>query len=595
MKKDTTWVKNLRFLDRIIIKSNFSLQKGLQKVGCLGLGALIIFLAGCNSDKNNETSKKNNNSATISTTEEYVYDYANKYDTNTSGGLNDVISVDDIKTNGSRMNDNASRRVATGIFSPLNISINKDDYQQFINYLDDYEIVYPYANLYNIDEALNLYNKSDINNYQYNDVKLDVTKQLTTDELYNLVLANNKEFLESIGLGMDAFYNTIDDKGIYNTCLIIVETINADANTKKGLNIPRIYNNLSQLKIFAAPSASNAYITDDLCLMLTPQMLTVLKLMTNRDDYLEDTIIHEAKHLEQMTDFAKSATGEKKIGICYKNPTISTNTLWWQWFYEASAEKCMMNQTGDKNLVYPNMISYLESLSLATILDQDNQVNDTENLCLYGDFDSFFKMFDCKTDLDQKELINMMYIIQFIQYENDDFKEAYKQKYGSYPTTAEVASVKKESKVAICETLSRYFYTNLATAVANKNIPLQDIFYLITVFEADINSHVGYDEEIKLEFNQPLMADYSVIQQHFFELLASSGKYSIDEINDMFNNYALTINDGTTVSANRSFSWLDKSKQEYINNLGTNKVTFVSTNINSYYNELKANKKLILN
>ena len=35
--------------------------------------------------------------------------------------------------------------------------------------------------------------------------------------------------------------------------------------------------------------------------------------------------------------------------------------------------------------------------------------------------------------------------------------------------------------------------------------------------------------------------------------------------------------------------------KEFINNLGTNKVTFVSTNINSYYNELKANKKLILN
>lgn len=179
-----------------------------------------------------------------------------------------------------------------------------------------------------------------------------------------------------------------------------------------------------------------------------------------------------------------------------------------------------------------------------------------------------------------------MYSIDYLQIEREDLEEEYENETGN--TFESRLQVKYEMKKSICVTLAKYFYKNLAERIKNDNVTLEDIFYLINVFESDLNTHIlydeAYDESIKKE-NIYFLEEYITIQDNFFRMLASSNNLDENEIVDLFNSYAMVIQgeDGT-YRRNVGLNWLEDTEREFIFNLLTKNITSFTNNIRNMYN-----------
>ena len=79
----------------------------------------------------------------------------------------------------------------------------------------------------------------------------------------------------------------------------------------------------------------------------------------------------------------------------------------------------------------------------------------------------------------------MLYSICYIQNDREDFEQAYEKKYGSIQDRRNI--VKREMKQSVAKTMTKYFYRNLAERIAHSQVDLQDVFYLMNVFEAALN------------------------------------------------------------------------------------------------------------
>ena len=169
-------------------------------------------------------------------------------------------------------------------------------------------------------------------------------------------------------------------------------------------------------------------------------------------------------------------------------------------------------------------------------------------------------MFGCKTEDDEKEVIKLMYSLDIIETDTADFINA----VNANMNESQLVKIKRDLKASICETLSKYFYKNLATLVKEKNIPLNDVFYYITIFEADVDSHIVYGDKEKYDDSINFIQNYMDIQQNFFSFLASSNKYSQEDIEVMFDTYGLKKHDGTN---NFNLSYLSEDKKTFINTM----------------------------
>lgn len=105
-----------------------------------------------------------------------------------------------------------------------------------------------------------------------------------------------------------------------------------------------------------------------------------------------------------------------------------------------------------------------------------------------------------------------MYSIQIIEVEPEEFFE----KLSDDVEDEKKRELKKDLKSSICLTLTKYFYKNLVTKAIGNEVSFEDLFFLITVFENDINSHINYNKLENYAYYEEFMANYSIIQNAFF-------------------------------------------------------------------------------
>jgi len=531
-------VKNLK-----INKNKLSNLKKF-KVSKLGLGlvtittAISLFLTGCGFDSGYDNNwKKNDYYYVPPSVIDGIYD---DYD-----AMNDpLISTDSTDYSNSEM------------------IVTSETYNNFINYINGINTIYNYESYYNIDAAYSKYNEVINNRAQSHSHELE---SLTVEALVKSVKSNNKEFLKIKKAEYTAeFYEEFSDSELRKYCSIIMDIVQNYNN--KGLikDINEVKCILGDLKIFSRPTMTNAYITDDNCLMISPSMIETLKIKVigSNQDVEKSTIGHEAVHLIQKS----CKDNVYSIGNSYKFEDLAVNPLFYNWFYEGSAEKLMTNMYNYSPLVYEYYINYINSLGLSTILNNNNYVNQPEETTLSPSLDPLFNMFGCKTENEKKEIIKLMYSLDIIETDTQDFIDAIDQNMNE----TELVNIKRNLKGSVCETLTKYFYKNLASLVKEKNIPLNDVFYYITVFEADVDSHIVYGNKEKYDASINFIENYIDIQKNFFNFLSSSNKYTQEEIENMFDGYGLKKEDG---SANFDLSYLNSDKK-----------LFFSTMLNKLYN-----------
>lgn len=511
--------------------------------------AAIITLSGCSLIPNGERARYTDDSSKT----DYSY---SSVDTSSTDKTNDKETTSTTtQTVGFSGYDIPMKDIGKGKKTATKINFTASNYNSIKSYIDSLDIAYEYENLYNFNKSLTEYNKLNLVNKHSNELK-----NITVDELYNLILKNNKEYKKSVKTSV---YKELNNSEIREICTLIVDTVNKYVKENKDINIDRVKCVLNNLKMYKQTSAvANAFVTDDNCLIISPNMLEVAN-MINGKGTEEDIFIHEIIHLLQKgcnCDLNKNTNLKRNFGISYGFKNLEVNSLDFTWLYEASAEKNMMNLTGHDPLVYKNMIGYLESLSLVNLLNPSYSVNDTEELSFKRDLNELYSYFGVTTDKDKKEILNMMYSIEVMQQAPTDFYNILEKTTGRTKDSTLIDEVNYTVKVSICETLTKLFYKNLAKNLVNKDATLEDVFYLISLFENDLNSHIKYKDSTKYKYNNRFIETYLNIQDNFFYELSKSTGYSQTDIEKKFDEYTANTKDGN----NYSLNFLNKDKIDYL-------------------------------
>jgi hypothetical protein len=232
-----------------------------------------------------------------------------------------------------------------------------------------------------------------------------------------------------------------------------------------------------------------------------------------------------------------------------------------------------MNEYDAKSpLVYKNMVGYLRTLDLITLIRPDYDENSIAVSQMSTNPNAIYEVFGAKTEEEKREIAHMLYSICYIQTEREDFVTVYEKSNGSIQ--GKETTVKKIMKESVAQTMTKYFYRNLAERVHNGSVTLQDAFYLINTFEAALNLHIVYDDAERVEYNDESLKYYIQTQNKFFEMIAEDSGMTYDEVVNRFNNYSLIIKTDQGYQRNCQFLWLDQGERDYI-------ATTLTTNINS--------------
>lgn len=508
------------------------------------------------------------------------------YDLDLSMGA--VINANTFGIGSSRMTDNADRRLQEGPYVSVPISLSQANYNTFANWVRSKDVTYVYADLYNVD-----YTQSQIDEYQtqisnqehiHTDLITSTNKIPTQQMIYNKILNNNSKYLSQ-----NPGYYKLDNSYI-TTISTQLESILKDIYSDLDkTDIERIYCMLNDVVVVGIDSTDfklndleqvyNARVTEDAVVMLDTKQIAALE----GENTIERTIVHEVVHLFQRMCPDHQIKGLTQIGNSqyvdrYDETKEAVNSLHFQWLYEAAAEKISMNQYDAKTpLVYTNMVGYLNTLDLITLIRPDYNEQSIAISQMSTNPDAIYEVFGAKTEEEKKEIAHMLFSICYIQTEREDFATVYKQENGEI--IGQETTIKKIMKESVAQTMTKYFYLNLSERVANGNIDLQDAFYLINTFEGALNRHLEYAEEERLEYTNDALSFYIQTQNKFFELVAESSGMTYEDIVTKFNDYALVIKTDNTYSRNYSLSWLTEDEKEFIGNMLTMNISDLTLNI----------------
>lgn len=442
------------------------------------------------------------------------------------------------------------------------VQMTNGENSEFQAYLSQLATPYTYEEFYQIPQALNYANthpRQTITTHTHS-INLNSEGLFDAQTITDAVLKNNEAYLNSDTISgyRKASLNELSTSEINAISEVIAEALNYEiANSPVEINMDELRCVVGNLKMFSSPSTSNAYVNNDDCLVVSPNMLDVVQLMDQDRDAKRDVLIHEAKHLIQKSCEDNLKDNNIQVGVSREYGELSVNPLNWQWFYEASAEETMDNQTGNGPITYQYLVSYLDSISMATILDDNVAANTTEYLCFQKDPEKLFEQFGCDSEAEREELIKMMYTIDVLQNERDDFYAQYNPVYGELASEDELVQLQRDFKVSVCETLTKKFYENLSNYLEQHPTTIDDTFYLIRAFEGDINSHLDCANAEKLDHNQDFMDYYVGVQDNFFQSLADSNGLTIEDVTERFNTYTPTQENAEKLS-------IDSAKKDFI-------------------------------
>lgn len=424
--------------------------------------------------------------------------------------------------------------------TPINVSEN--DIETFKNYLKNNPVKYTYEELYNIDKAYNNYKPNDI--LTPDSSILVLNDKLDANALYKKVLENNEQYYnDKQNNNAKAFYNKLKDKEIKEVCNLIAEVINYEVK-KENLNIFDVCKNLEYLKIFEDRAAfNNASVRDNMCLSINRRFIEkIFKLYNNGRDCYDEVLVHEIMHLIQYMTSNLNREDGIEIGpfISYADSN-DVNPLNLTWILESNAEVEMSEYTGNKITTYSTQVGYLNSVNLAL---SSSHLYDTNAIYTIGykkNYNAIYDLFGANTDEEKKAILKCLYSIEISQTSDKNFYNAFKEKYGIdiNSDSTKKQSVKKTcAREALLE-LSLIFYRNMCDNMNNNNFYLEDIFYLIRLWEADLLYHTEYNLEEKYLVCKDFLDSYNDIQEAFFKMLANCLDCSIDDIYNEYENYSM--------------------------------------------------------
>ena len=437
--------------------------------------------------------------------------------------------------------------------------LEKQAAEQFNELVCAVSLDYEYSDLYGVNECYDrIFTNCFVTKHACS--ALDENGHLTAEHLRDIVKENNQRFYVE-EKNKKGFYKEADDDYLLSLCKLIIDTVTEVQSRYPDIDYDRLYCNLANLKVFyKVGSLDFASVTPDMIMQLGDGMLQFASIMAEGTG-VRDVVVHEIMHMIQLGCSCEEIEHcARRVGITYRWDDVDLQGNDWAWFFEGSAELNMCMLTGDDPMTYKYMINYLQSVNLATFLNSDIPANYAQTISFYNDPYKLFDIFQAKSKAEITEAANFMEAIQIVQYLPDEFKEAYKDKYGvDLSVTEENDKLNISLKPAICLTFSKTFYKNLAIALTENNVTENDVYFLIRIFEAAMDSHSTYTNQERMEINKPFLDRYKEIRTAFFLMLKENG-IAADE--NTYLAYEMFTENSNVINA--SFRWLQQDKKEFL-------------------------------
>lgn len=449
------------------------------------------------------------------------------------------------------------------------VSLDGEDYNNFIKFLSSIQEVYEYSEHYQIEESLKKYDELDRNINVKEDIR-DSNGNITGKILYDKVIENNKQYLSNGDSVVTCFYQEMDDNELLKICNLVVDIIKTSVEKLPEIDEEKIYSNLCKLKIFNTNSSAGnmAQVTSDYCLKVSPSMLEIYQSIHENENTDISVFAHEVMHMLQSgyIELKKDDVIEVS-GPCVKFKNQEINPLYWSFMLEALAEESMSYVTGNNTTMYPNQRSYIDTLILCCILNDNTNPGDLIKASFNNDITDLYNFFEAKTDYEKNNIISMLYNIQIIeQRDPSEFINLYKRLYGEdlSQDKDKLNKVKQNLRCEVYVTLSKIFYKNLIKKIYTEKLSYADVLYLIRIFESDMHSHLLYTEEDRFVDTTQFIETYKEIQSNFFAAISKNINKDIDDMYNELNNYSMLTYDDNGICNNFSLNFIKKDKREFI-------------------------------
>lgn len=423
--------------------------------------------------------------------------------------------------------------------------------EAFKNTLSSHSVEYGYDELFNYDQAISrIQVDCTVSEHQFS--ALNSNGKLTKEHLLEIVRQNNAAYLT----GTTSLIKDVDDELLLRVCEIIVDAVNDTLSKYPDIDKTRVYCNLGNLKIVEKKAALDfAAVEPGMVLHINSTMSSMAGLLTGSNMY--SVLVHEAMHIIQYGCECEEIDGcTRRCGLAYaySETTKDQDYSDWIWLAEGSAERLASLYANVEPMTYANMVNYILSLDLATMLDPSVPANYVETLYFYNDLGKLFSLFDAETDEQKQEIYQMIYSLEIMQMEPADVKEAYQRIYGQEWTNEVRDDLNNRVKRPIVQTLTKVFFVKLADAICNNNLSKNDFLFLLNLYESTINYHLRLDKSEYDQYNADFIVWYESVRNDLFACIENVSA-------DDYEQYSAS--DGTA-KIFAGMKWLDQEKRDFL-------------------------------
>lgn len=449
-----------------------------------------------------------------------------------------------------------------GSTADVELALSNKQLAEFEAYLKGIDVNYDYEDEYHISEALAVWDSNDAVVSQHkHDVR--VNGVLDADEFYRLVKKNNKAFLAS---NESTFHKEYSAKKTKEYCKLLIDAINDIHSKNPELDFDSVCCYLYDLKVLDRIASLDfaAVNLETKVFHLNEDSTNSWGGITHNDEFFNNMIYHEAYHIYQVACECNTQNGELRFGINHEYDELDVNSLCWYWLVEASAEMNACELLNIEYGTYHAKIGYVDTLNYILSLSGSNETANIQDINFTHETKKIFELFDMTDKDDMYELIEMMYSIEIIQQKPTGFFDWFEEKYNiqAIEGSQELLRLRLTVKEDALLTLTKLFYRNLAREINNGGVTLRDAYYLIRVFEADIDRHMSNQTVGYLIFFKDFYGDYLDVQNEFFAVLSKDNNVEEDKLSSGFQAYSMNINDGEKdVSPNCTLNFLTNEQR----------------------------------
>ena len=455
-------------------------------------------------------------------------------------------------------NDFVEKEKSELIFSSQpsdNIKLSKKTATEMLEIIKQLNVDYEYADLYELEEVKKRLNY-DFSVSEHSNKKLD-KNNFNVDTLYAIVIENNEKFEYEI----EYKYETVDQEFVYEICKLIVRTIDEVQEMYPDLDWDRVYCNLSNLKmLYKSGMLAYAQVNEELVLSISQNNIIIAQSQLG-DNGFRNILVHELMHIIQVGCMCENLEGtSRRAGISVYWDDFSLNTTDWTWLIEGAADRFTSKITGDDAITYKYKVDYICSYNMSILLRDSVNADAIETLTLYDDPKLLFDAFGCETQEEREEVLKLLISTEILQTQPELFYDKCAENTGYNPA---VSQEEKDNfgyylKADIGVSLSREFYENLVDFIQHNEVSLNDVFFLINLFEGHLNQHMKFNKEEQKEFNQKFFEKYNILRDEFFKKLAKDNPGM--DFDSLYDDYKIVSDN----NLNADLNMLPATKREFL-------------------------------